>query len=309
MSERLYRHIFGPVLSRRLGRSLGVDLTPLKTCTLNCLYCQLGRTTALTIERKSYVPVMEVFEELRHWRETGGTADCVTLSGSGEPTLHKDFGDVLSFIKRELGLPAVLLSNGTLFHLPDVRAAAQNADIVKVSLSAWDEASFQQIHRPHPTLSFEAHVEGIRAFREVFSGLLWVEVFLIAGIHTEDLVRRLAAIAERLRPDAVHLNTAVRPPAEPEVRPFSREEMEALSPLFKPPAIVVARFSSGQPSTGELSAERMLDVLRRHPATIQQLAAAFGVAPEAVEARANELVRAGRIRVEPREDGDYLRAV
>jgi wyosine [tRNA(Phe)-imidazoG37] synthetase (radical SAM superfamily) len=149
-----YRYLFGPVPSRRLGRSLGVDLTPRKTCTFDCVFCQLGRTTHKTMTRKEYVPVHAVLAELGAWIKENGKADYVTLSGSGEPTLHSDFGEVLQFIRSRSSIPAVLLTNGTLLHLPEVQEAASYAHVVKVSLSAWDQASFGWVNRPHPELSF-----------------------------------------------------------------------------------------------------------------------------------------------------------
>ena len=149
-----YRHVFGPVPSRRFGRSLGVDLTPLKTCSFNCVFCQLGPTPRTTLERREYVPVQSVKNEILRWRDAGGTADYATLSGSGEPTLHSGFGEVLRFLKAELPCSAVLLTNGSLLHLPEVRAAAAEADVAKLSLSAWDDDSFRQINRPHPDLDF-----------------------------------------------------------------------------------------------------------------------------------------------------------
>jgi len=126
-----YRHLFGPVPSRRLGRSLGVDLTPFKTCTLDCIFCQLGHTTNKTLDRKEYVPVVAVEAELETWIKEGGKADYITLSGSGEPTLHTRFGEVLQFVRDQTAIPTALLSNGTLFWLPEVREAARHADIVK----------------------------------------------------------------------------------------------------------------------------------------------------------------------------------
>ena len=204
-----YRYIFGPVPSRRFGRSLGVDLTP--TCTLDCVFCQLGHTSCKTLERQAYVPVESVKDELARWLEKGGEADYVTLSGSGEPTLHSGFGQVLEFVKNETPFTAVVLSNGTLFWMAEVREAASWADIAKVSLSAWNSNSFQTINRPHADLRFDRCVEGLHQFRESFRAKLWLEVFLVPGMNSRCLqVEQIARIAETLAPDEIHLNTAVR---------------------------------------------------------------------------------------------------
>lgn len=172
-----YKYLFGPVPSRRLGRSLGVDLTPFKTCSLDCVFCQLGCTTHKTIQRSEYVPVADVQSDIEAWLQTGVKADYITFAGSGEPTLHSGLGEILGFIKEKTPIPTALLSNGTLFSNSEVRSAAQKADLVKLSLSAWDQASFEQVNRPHPDLKFKEVLEGYKVFRDEFKGRLWVEFF------------------------------------------------------------------------------------------------------------------------------------
>ena len=140
-----YQHLFGPVPSRRFGRSLGVDLTPYKTCTFDCIFCQLGRTTNQTFDRKEYVPVREVIDELDNWIKSSGEADYITLAGSGEPSLHSRFGEVIEFVRRSSSVPVALLTNGSLLKYADVRTAASNANVVKVSLSAGTQALFEYI--------------------------------------------------------------------------------------------------------------------------------------------------------------------
>jgi wyosine [tRNA(Phe)-imidazoG37] synthetase (radical SAM superfamily) len=139
-----YRYLFGPVPSRRLGLSLGVDLNPVKVCTENCVFCQVGRTTELTAERREWVPTAEVLAEFDRWAAAGGTADYVTLSGSGEPTMHAGFGEVLRRVQATGRYRTALLSNGSLMWRPEVRRDAAAADVVKVTISAWDEASFRE---------------------------------------------------------------------------------------------------------------------------------------------------------------------
>ena len=190
-----YRYLFGPVLSRRLGRSLGVDLVPAKTCALDCVFCQLGRTGTCRVERREYVPTAAVLRELRDWIAGDQAADFITLAGSGEPTLHTRFGDVLECARGCARCRTALLSNGVLFSLPEVRAAAARAHVVKLTLSAWDQTSFRALHRPHPQLRLDRIVASYRAFRAEFSGELWLEVFLVPGLNTaREQVRRIAAI-------------------------------------------------------------------------------------------------------------------
>ena len=304
-----YRHIFGPVPSRRFGRSLGVDLTPMKTCTLDCVFCQLGRTTRRTVHRRAYVPTEAVKAELTRWTSEKVAADCVTLSGSGEPTLHTGFGEVLACAADVTALPTVLLTNGTLLHRKAVRVSARRAHLVKASLSAWDERSFHRINRPHEGLSFKNHITGLRAFREMYAGELWLEVFLIEGLNAESgSVERIARLAESIAPDRVHLNTAVRPAAEPFVRAASRSRLESFAALFRPRAVVIdeyARPSGGAPRADE---ERVLDLLRRRPGTIFQIAAAFDLHANEASKIVGRLLRARRVSMETVSGAPFFRA-
>lgn len=304
-----FRHVFGPVPSRRFGRSLGVDLTPLKTCSFNCLFCQLGPTPRTTLERREYVPVPLVKDEILRWRDAGGTADYATLSGSGEPTLHSGFGEVLRFLKAELPCPAVLLTNGSLLYLPEVRAAAAAADVAKLSLSAWDDDSFRQVNRPHPDLDFHRSVAGMREFRRAFSGRIWLEVFLIAGLNDapED-VARIAALAAAIGPDKIHLNTAVRPPAESNVRPVRPERLAQLAEFFRPRAEVIADFTARPGSGIAVNESAILEMLRRRPCTAQQIADVFGMHLNEVAKYTGHLLRHGRIQSLPRGGEIYYEA-
>ncbi|MBW1721202.1 MAG: radical SAM protein [Deltaproteobacteria bacterium] len=307
VSERKY--LFGPVPSRRLGLSLGIDLTPFKTCSLDCVFCQLGRTTKKTVLRKEYVPIEAVIAEIEAWLASGGRADYLTLSGSGEPTLHSRFGDVLSFIRSHCGIPTVLLTNGTMLFHPEVRSAACNADIVKVSLSAWDQASYGWMNRPHPDLRFEQLIEGQKIFRDQFKGNLWMEVFLVAGMNSSpDDVSKIAALVEEIRPDRIHLNTAVRPPAEEFAQPLSRQRLAALVNLFRPTAEVIAEFTPHTTSGIRASQERVFSMLKRRPCTAEQIAEAFGMHLNEVSKIIGNLLRAHRILAERRDTAVYYRA-
>ncbi len=308
-ARREYRYLFGPVPSRRLGRSLGVDLTPFKTCSLDCVFCQLGRTTRRTIERREYVPTAVVEAEMENWIGEGARADYITLSGSGEPTLHTRFGDVLQFIRARTDIPTALLSNGTLFWLPDVREAAGHAALVKLSLSAWDQSSFQRVNRPHPGIDFERVIEGQRAFRHAFHGRLWIEVFLIEGVNSrpED-VKKIARIVESLAPDEIHLNTAVRPPAEQSVLPLDHGGMEVLAATFRPPGKVIAGFPAHNGAGVAAGQTAILDLLRRRPCTTLEIGKAFGMHVNEVSKHTGELVRTHRIQPEWRGGEVYFRA-
>jgi len=307
--DKKYHYLFGPVPSRRFGRSLGVDLSRPKTCSLDCVFCQLGRTSSSSVERKEYVPTGEVISELKDWLKTDGEADYITLSGSGEPTLHSRFGEVLEFIREKSKIPALLLTNGTMLYLPEVRQAAAHASIVKVSLSAWDDASYALVNRPHPELHFEDLVEGERAFRKEFEGRLFLEVFLIKGINAapED-VKKISALAKSIAPDRVQLNTAVRPPAEHSALPLSREELAALSTLFDPPAEIIAEFKAKSSRHFDAGQDAILAMLQRRPCTAEQIAEVFGMHMNEVSKYVGRLTRSQQVVTERRNGMIYYAA-
>jgi len=297
MKDRKY--LFGPVPSRRFGRSLGVDLTPYKTCTLDCVFCQLGRTTNKTLERRDYVNIEEVLTELEEWIDKDGQADYITLSGSGEPTLHARFEEVLALVRKKSDIPSLLLTNGTLLHLPEVRKAAAAASVVKVSLSAWDQESYGWVNRPHSGLRFEDLIEGQKTFRGEYSGQLWMEVFLVPGMNAmaED-VRSIAALAEGIRPDRIQLNTAIRPAAEDFAVPLSEERMGQLTQFFHPQAEIIAEFSKRTDLKIQINRESVLAMLRRRPCTAEQIADGFGMHLNEVSKYLGSLLSAKEIRTE-----------
>jgi wyosine [tRNA(Phe)-imidazoG37] synthetase (radical SAM superfamily) len=258
------KYLFGPVPSRRYGRSLGVDLSVLKTCTLDCRFCQLGNTQHLTITRTELPPIEDVLRELREWLERAEPLDYITASGSGEPTLHLHFGDLFRFIRSETSFHSLLLSNGSLFTRPEVRREAALADVVKVSLNAWDQASFEQIVRPHPSLRFDEILHGYCEFRDLFSGRLDLEVFVIPGINDKtEQIDRIAMLAQRFSPDDISLNTAVRPTADHTLTACPCEQMAQLATRFSGHA-----YDSGPQSTtvpSHLTQEEKNALHVRHP--------------------------------------------
>ncbi|VBB42667.1 Putative radical SAM domain-containing transcription regulator TrmB (modular protein) [uncultured Desulfatiglans sp.] len=300
------RYLFGPVPSRRFGRSLGVDLTPYKTCTLDCVFCQLGRTTHKTVAREEYVPTEAVISEIRAWLDAGGEADYITLSGSGEPTLHSRFGEVIEFIRTHSRIPTVLLTNGTLLYLPEVREAAAEADVVKISLSAWNQASYGWVNRPHPNLEFSQLTAGEKAFRDCFKGRLWLEVFLVAGMNaTAADVSRIAALADEIRPDRIQLNSAVRPPAEEFAGAVSAERLQSFCPLFRPQAEIIPEFHPGREVPVHATRETIFSMLERRPCTADQIASGFGMHLNEVSKYLGNLLRSGRIRMERKNGTVY----
>lgn len=309
-TELTFRHLFGPVPSRRLGLSLGVDLNPVKVCTENCVFCQIGRTTDLTLERKEWVPTAEVLAEFDRWAAGGNRADYVTLSGSGEPTMHTGFGDVLRHVKAAGDFKTALLSNGSLLWRPEVRRDAAEADVVKVTLSAWDEASFRRIHRPAEGLTFERLLEGERALRDDFHGQLWVEVMLLPGFNdAPEQVREIAERVAMVRADAVHLNTTTRPAMAGVTVPRVPEAfLRTVAPWFSPVADIPV-FSGRAAAPEAMSDGAWIELLARHPIALNALAESAGVEVAAVERRLAPLVAAGQLVIEKHGEVRMARVV
>ncbi|HUU43559.1 MAG TPA: radical SAM protein [Planctomycetota bacterium] len=266
-------HVFGPVPSRRLGRSLGVDLVPHKTCTYDCLYCQVGCTTHNTLERKEWVPLEEVTRDLAAKLDTH--PDYVTLSGSGEPTLYSRIGELIDRIREMTDTPVALITNGSLLWRPELRRELMKLDLVLPSLDAADETMFRRVNRPHEALSFEQVLGGLIDFRREFAGKYWLEVFLLAGLtDTPAEVSKLAACAKRIGPDKVQLNTVTRPPAEDFATPVSPERMVEFAAMFDPPAEVIAGVPRERDAElTSTSRDAVLEMLRRRPCSLDDVVA------------------------------------
>ena len=273
------KYLFGPVPSRRLGLSLGVDIIPLKVCTLDCVYCQIGRTTEKAIERKDYVPVSAVLDELRGRLAQGLEADFITISGSGEPTLNLRLGDIVAGIKKLTGIPVAIITNGTLLYREDVRADCARADVVVPSLDAGDEQTFEKINRPCRDISFEKLIAGLVAFREEFDGQIWLEVFLIEGFNTDvEQISRIKELIKLIKPDKVQLNTAVRPTAEVGIKRLDAVKLKAIAAQLGENCQVVADFSPCYYGKHvESKAEDVLSMLKRRPCSLDDIAAGLRI--------------------------------
>ncbi len=224
------KHLFGPVPSRRLGMSLGIDLVPHKVCSLNCIYCECGRTTNLTLERKEYVSYDEVVAELEQYFSENIAPDYITFSGSGEPTLNVRIGDILHFIKQNYSnIPVALLTNGTLLTDKKVRDSILEADVVLPSLDAVSDLSFRKINRPYHLLDVEKHIQGLIDFRKEFSGKIWLEVFIVPGINDNETELGLLKDAIlKISPDSIQLNTLDRPGTVENIKSATRDELEKI---------------------------------------------------------------------------------
>lgn len=282
------QYIYGPIPSRRLGQSLGVDPVPLKTCDWNCVYCQLGRSTPMVIERREYVPRQAVLAELRQTLAGDvGPIDWVSFVGSGEPTLHAGLGWMIRAAKAQSDLPVAVITNGSLLYLPEVREELCAADLVMPTLTAADEAVFRRIHRPHPQATFARQVEGLAAFRKQYRGQFWLEVMLVRGMNDDAAtLEGLARLIQTLAPDQVHLTLPTRPPAEARVAPPDDEGvMRAVSILGQSAHVVHPKGGAFAlpPNTGLV--DGIVDIVARHPMSDAQVRALIAqYAPDNMDA-------------------------
>lgn len=311
------KHLFGPVNSRRLGLSLGVDLVPAKICNFDCIYCEVGVTTGLTVKRREYTPTSEILAELDDFfgdldKDSPGWPDCVTLTSSGEPTLHTGIGAVIRYIKQQLDIPVAVLTNGALLSDPQVRLDLLAADIVVPSLDAARSATLAAINRPAPECaSPEKIIEGLVAFGEEFGGTIWLEILLAADVNDSDEdIDALVAAVDRIRPDLVQLNTVVRPPAESWVRPLPEEKMKAIAARFKDCRVEIIADYSGRAAKRSEQPEKMeiLEMLKRRPCTKTDICEATGLDGADVDRLLNELEGSSLIRETIHDGREYYQA-
>ena len=262
-------YVFGPVPSRRLGQSLGIDTIPLKTCNWNCVYCQLGRSMPVTNERREYIPVDDILTEAEQVLKShkDGEIDWVTFVGSGEPTLHSRLGELIRGVKNMTALPVAVITNGSLLYLPEVRQELSAADAILPTLDAGTAELYRKISRPHPQITFERIVDGLVTFRGEYRGRLWVEMMLVRGLNDSlQAIEDIAKILERVKPDAVHINLPTRPPSETWVQPPDEEGLMRAMSILGNIAEVVHPAEGGFDLSGyDNITDAVIGIITRHP--------------------------------------------
>jgi wyosine [tRNA(Phe)-imidazoG37] synthetase (radical SAM superfamily) len=267
------KYIFGPVSSKRLGQSLGVDLLPPKSCSWNCVYCQLGNTKTFVTKREEFFPREEILEEIKEALAANTSLDWITFVGSGETMLYKGIGWLIGEVKKLTTTPVAVITNGSLLYLPEVREELLQADAVLPSLNAGSETLHLQIDRPAAGLTFRQHVDGLVAFRKEYKGRLWIEVMLLGGINDSDeALHDLAAVLKEINPDMVHLVLPTRPAPEQKVHIPSEEPIEQAIAILSTVATVV------HPVKGTMDLRSAPDLLHaitaiisRHPVQQREL--------------------------------------
>jgi wyosine [tRNA(Phe)-imidazoG37] synthetase (radical SAM superfamily) len=282
MSRRL---IYGPVPSRRFGLSLGIDLVPYKTCCYDCVYCQLGRTTDLSMERREFVPVGEVLAGVEESLASGPRPDVITFAGSGEPTLYARLGELIDGIRQLGDMPLLLLTNGGLLDQEEVLAEVMGVDILAPSLDAGDAETFRRINRPHADLSFEAVMSGVRRVARDYTGRLQLEIMLARGINdSNESVELIKKALEGIQLESVDLNTPVRPPADKSVAPCSQARLQEIQGLLGPKARIIADYQGRQaePARDDPDERQIMEMISRRPCTIQDISSSLGIPPNLV---------------------------
>ncbi|MDZ7642717.1 MAG: radical SAM protein [Desulfurivibrio sp.] len=304
-------HIFGPVNSRRLGISLGIDLLPPKICNFNCIYCEVGATTTFTSQRGEYTPTAAIIAEIDAYLadpEASRRVDTLTITASGEPTLHSGLGEIIAHLQKVARQQVAVLTNGSLLHLPAVRRELAAADIVLPSLDAAREESFRRINRPATDCDLKRLIDGLVAFRREFGGHYLLEILLAKGINDQPAdLAALAAAVERIQPEAIQLNTVSRPPLEDFAHPLSRAELQAAAAVFKVPVSI-----PGEPEAVDrrrqqpASQDDVLHLLQRRPCPAADVATALGITPQQATTVLRQLTGAGKVKSVRYNDRDFF---
>lgn len=314
----MYKYLFGPVPSRRLGMSLGVDLVPHKVCSLDCVYCECGATTKLTTERKEYILFDKVSVELDHFFANSPDPDYITFSGSGEPTLNSRLGDVLDYIKsKKPSIPVAVLTNGTLLNQKQVRKELLKADLVLPSLDAASKTSFQRINKPNSTLDIESYIQGIVDFSKEYKGKIWLEVLILPGYNDSksDLDKLMEAFL-RINPERIQINTLDRPGVEVDIHPASREELRKIKAYWEKKlksesTSIKVEIISAAPQRKDIQSYRsdmenaILETIARRPCTLDDLSNIIGTHINEINKYLDVLESENKIEVSRQERGIF----
>lgn len=280
------RIVYGPVPSRRLGISLGVDIVPFKTCSYNCVYCQLGETIDHSMERKSFVPVETVIGQIKEVVEQNSDIDYITFSGSGEPTLNRDVGEMIKRVKSFTQIPVAVLTNGSLLWDKKVREDLSWADLVVPSVDAVTEEILQKINRPVKGLKASKILEGIKEFCGSYQGKIYLEVMLVEDINdSEEEIKRINRFVRKLSLDKIQLNTVIRPPGDPKAKPLPKERLQEIKAMFDSelPVEIIADFDRMTSKAYHKDLEQaIIELLGRRPTKKDDMAVALGVHPNEI---------------------------
>ncbi len=291
--------IYGPVPSRRLGVSLGVDLFPGKTCSYDCIYCQLGRTPKKTIQRDVYLPAELIIREVKDFLAQLETpVDYITFSGSGEPTLHSQIGTIIGEIKEMTSIPLAVITNGSLLFMDEVKRDLSEADLVIPSLDAVSKTVHETINRPEESLEIDRVIQGLVDFREQFRGQIWIEILYCRGINdSPSEVAKMKEVLERINPNQIQLNTVYRPPAEDFASPLTEERLSEIKEVFGGKASVITPYRGNRSIGGKGEVEaHIIDALKRRPLTADDMSEILGLHPQEIIKHLKGLLNGKKVR-------------
>lgn len=308
-----YKHLFGPVPSRRLGISLGVDLVPHKVCSLNCVYCEVGKTTDLTIDRREYIPLKDILDELQNYLDQKPDLDHITFSGAGEPLLHNGIGKVIRFIKDKYPqYKLALLTNSTLLYDANVRREIKDIDLLLPSLDAVSEIVFKKLNRPNPKLKNSEIIDGLIEFKKIYSGKIWLELFVVPGLN--DTVKELTLLKNtitKIAPDQVQLNTLDRPGTESWIQPAEENKLREIAEFLKPlPVEIIAKFKSRDRVTSYNKdiEQQIIETIKRRPCTGKDLSEMLGLHINEINKYLSELLHKDHVTSQELARGTFFRA-
>jgi wyosine [tRNA(Phe)-imidazoG37] synthetase (radical SAM superfamily) len=293
--------------------SLGVDLVPHKVCSLDCVYCECGHTTKLTVDRKEYIPSKKVTGELEHYFIHNPNPDYITFSGSGEPALNSRISDVLTFIKeKKPEVPIAVLTNGTLLTYKNVRDELMIADLVLPSLDAASETSFQKINRPHHAIKIEKYIKGLIDFRNEFQGKIWLEVLIIPAYNDDhENLSLLKEAIVKIRPDRVQLNTLDRPGTVENIRSATYSELEKVADFWKLDQVEIIAAAIERKnilSYREDIETAILETIFRRPCTVVDLSEILGLKINEVNKYLDVLAAEKKVKVKRQKRGLFYKA-
>jgi wyosine [tRNA(Phe)-imidazoG37] synthetase (radical SAM superfamily) len=277
----MHTFVFGPVPSRRLGFSLGVDIIPRKYCNFDCIYCQVGKTTSKNVTRRKFFEVDEVVKEICDTVRCGEKIDYITFSGSGEPTLNQNLGATIQEVKRVINIPIAVITNSSLLSFEEVRNDLIGADVVLPSLDAASDEMFKRINRPQANIELLEIVEGIKSFRKHYKGLIWLEIMVIKGLNdAPEELQRLSAMVNSLNVDKVHLNTVTRPPSEKDAGPLNEKKLDRIRKVFGHRCEVISSFAmEGIHQEQQGWTGMLVDTLKRRSLSMNDIMKITGASP------------------------------
>jgi len=303
------KHLFGPIPSRRLGSILGLDIIPFKTCSFNCIYCELGPTEKTASKRRHYdEPASIVNEVVEFLSANDKRIDYIAFTGSGEPTLNADMGIIADALREKTGIPLALVTNASLFYMDDVRRDAMSFDIVLPSLDSFDEEMFARINRPDRSIDFNEMMDGLRQFSQEFKGSIFLEIMLVKNYNDSDKdILKLRRLLSKLRITKLQINTVIRPPAEENAEPINEEDKRRIKHLLGDIANIETVFHNESRDIEPGEIDDVIALLSRRPCTFATISSSLGIPVEELRQILQKLEKEEKLRVRNFNDEFYYR--